>query len=208
MKIEKVTLLFLMIFSTGCVRTVVTGSEIANGIARLHRDTKQVSADLALERALKDSIEEHRKDFLYVNNLSDFGCYDIKVMEGRVLLSGIVFDSKTRGYILEKVSENLKVRELLDELSLENRRGTSVMRFGDYILEKAIGMRIFLKSKVKSLNYEISVVDGKVYVLGIAGDKNEHELLTKLISTVSGVKEVVSYVITVNSIKKLKIEYV
>jgi osmotically-inducible protein OsmY len=192
----------------GCVKTVATGSKIANEITRLQRDANQVSADLMIEKLLRKDIEAHRKKFLYTNNLSDFGYYDINVMEGRVLLSGIVFDSKTRDYLVDKVGENVKVRELLDELALESRRGLASIKIRDYFLEKNINMKIFFSSHIKSLNYEVSVINGRVYVIGIAENAEEHELLTKIISTVNGVKEVVSYVITIDNPKKLKIEYI
>ncbi|GHU28921.1 hypothetical protein FACS1894152_7050 [Bacilli bacterium] len=194
--------------NVACVRAVVTGSQIASGITRLYRDASQVDADLKLEKALKAGIEAGKKDFLYMNNLSDFGYYDVKVIEGRVLLVGMVFDKKTQSYLVTKIRENLKVRELLDELKLEERRGTAMMKIDDYFLERNINTKIFLKSKIKSLNYEIVVVDRKAYVIGIAENNEEHELLTKIISTVSGVREVISHVITVNSAKKLKIEYI
>ncbi|MDR2077657.1 MAG: BON domain-containing protein [Rickettsiales bacterium] len=201
-------LIFLLVVNGGCVRTVATGSKIAGEITRLYRDTNQVNADLMLEKLLRKDIETHRKKFLYTNNLSDFGYYDIKVMEGRVLLSGIVFDSKTRDYLVDKVARNVKVRELLDELSMEERRGLTSTKTRDYFLEKSINMKIFFSSKIRSLNYEASVINGRVYVIGIAKNNEEHESLVRIISMVSGVREVISYVITIDSPKKLKIEYI
>ena len=68
-------------------------------------------------------------------------------------------------------------------------------------------MKIFFRTKIKSLNYEVSVVNGSAYVIGIAENEEELKLLTHTISTVKGVKEVVSYVITVDSSKKIKLEF-
>ncbi|MDR2777823.1 MAG: hypothetical protein LBB24_03580 [Rickettsiales bacterium] len=201
-------LLLLPLVTSACVRAVVTGSQIAKEITGLHRNTDQASADLKLEKLLRNSIETGRKSFLNTNNLSDFGYYDLKVMEGRVLLTGIVFDRQTKGYLVDKITKNLKVRELLDEVTIEEKRGLVWMRTRDYFLEKNVGMRIFFKSKIKSLNYEISSINRKVYVVGIAEDRKEHELLTKIISTVDGVMEVISYVITIDNPKKLKVEYI
>jgi osmotically-inducible protein OsmY len=198
---------FLLMTTTACVRTIVTGGKITNSLTGLHRDTRQLDVDLALEKVLRRSIEANRRDFLYMNNLDDFGYYQMRVMESRVLLTGVVFNDKIREYLLHKINENVKVREVLDEVQLAARKGLISQKLKDFFLEKQIYTRMFFKSKVKSLNYEISVVDGIVYVIGIAADQQEHELLTQLLSTVSGVKEVISHVITIDSIKKIKIEY-
>jgi osmotically-inducible protein OsmY len=190
------------------VRAVVTSSQIAKEITGLHRSSDQVSADLRLEKTLVDNIEDGRKSFLSTNNLKDFGYYNLKVIENRVLLTGIVFDKQTKGYLVDKITKNLKVRELLDGIDIEESRGLFWMKVKDYFLEKDINIRIFFGSKIRSLNYEISAVNKRVYVIGIAKDIREHELLTKIISTVDGVREVISHVITVDSPKKLRIEYI
>lgn len=200
--------LVLALTTAGCVRAVVTSSEIAKEITGLQRSSDQAEADLRLEKVLKSSIEDGRKAFLNANNLEDFGYYELKVMEARVLLTGMVFDKLTKGYLVDRVTKNLRVRELLDEVTIEKKRGVFWMRARDYFLGKDINMRIFFKSKIRSLNYEISSINRKVYVIGIARDREEHELLTKIISTVDGVREVRSYVITLDNPKKLKIGYI
>jgi osmotically-inducible protein OsmY len=187
---------------TACVRAVVTGSQIAKEITGLKRSSEQAGADLRLEKILRNTIEQGRKNFLNINNLSEFGYYDIKVMEGRVLLTGIVFDRQTKSYIVGKITDNIKVRELLDELEIEKKRELTWMKIKDYFLEKRVNTRIFLGSKIKSLNYEVSSINKKIYVIGIAENREEHELLTKIIGTVDGVREVISYVITVDSPKR------
>lgn len=204
----KYALIALLSFlSSACVKTVIKSSELANKITRLHRDTNQVKLDLDLEERLKKSIEDGKKEFLQNNNLKDFGYYDIKVIEGRVMLTGIVFDAQTKTYIVEKIVNDSATRTLLNELEIRKKVRTTSMSMEDYVLEQNISSKLFLKSKIKSLNYEISVIDGVAYVLGIAEDGSERQLLLDMISTVKGVKQVVSHVITLKSPEKLKIEY-
>ena len=196
--------LFLILILSSCIKITVTSSDVANKITRLNREIPQVKADLALEKQLKRNIEVGKKTFLYSNNYRDFGSYDLHVIEGRVLLTGIVHNEEARRYIIGKITENVKVRELLDELvvSRENRKNVS-----DFFIRRLIKTKIFLISKIRSLNYEISVVNGYAYIIGIASGDEELEFIAKSISTVRGVKEVVSYTITVDSAKKIKLEY-
>lgn len=200
--------LILVTVLSSCTKTVVKSSDIANKITRLYRDSNQVKSDLMIEEQIKDSIDDEKSDFLNRNNLADFAYYDVKVMEGRVMLTGVAFDSKTKTFLANKVMNNLKVRSLLNEIVVKEKKSLFSTKISDYFLEKNIHMKIFFKSKIKSLNYEVSVVDSIAYVIGIAEDQEELELLLNLISTIRGIEKVVSHVITIDSKLKLKIEYI
>lgn len=200
--------LILVTVLSGCTKTVVKSSDIANKITRLYRDSNQVKSDLMIEEQIKDSIDDEKSDFLNRNNLADFAYYDVKVMEGRVMLTGVAFDSKTKTFLANKVMNNLKVRSLLNEIVVKEKKSLFSTKISDYFLEKNIHMKIFFRSKIKSLNYEVSVIDSIAYVIGIAEDQEELELLLNLISTIRGIEKVVSHVITIDSKLKLKIEYI
>lgn len=200
--------LILVTVLSSCTKTVVKSSDIANKITRLYRDSNQVKSDLMIEEQIKDSIDDEKSDFLNRNNLADFAYYDVKVMEGRVMLTGVAFDSKTKTFLANKVMNNLKVRSLLNEIVVKEKKSLFSTKISDYFLEKNIHMKIFFRSKIKSLNYEVSVVDSIAYVIGIAEDQEELELLLNLISTIRGIEKVVSHVITIDSKLKLKIEYI
>ena len=200
--------LILVTVLSSCTKTVVKSSDIANKITRLYRDSNQVKSDLMIEEQIKDSIDDEKSDFLNRNNLADFAYYDVKVMEGRVMLTGVAFDSKTKTFLANKVMNNLKVRSLLNEIVVKEKKSLFSTKISDYFLEKNIHMKIFFRSKIKSLNYEVSVVDSIAYVIGIAEDQEELELLLNLISTIRGIEKVVSHIITIDSKLKLKIEYI
>ena len=182
----------------------MTSGEVANKITGLNRNVDQVRADLDLEEQIKNSIESAKDGFLNANNMKNFGYYDIKVMEGRVLLTGAVYEEKIKSFIISKITANVKVRELLDEMVISTVSKNTVK---DYFIKKMITTKIFFRTKIRSMNYELSVMNGYVYVIGIADTVEELRLLAKSISTVKGVKEVISYVITVDSDKKIKFKY-
>ncbi len=202
--IKRIFFTFLILFSVSCVKFIATGSEVVSKTSRLNREIVQVKNDLNVEKQLKKNIIKNKTYFLKQQGLKNFGRYYINVLEGRVLLSGIVYKQEVKDYIMEKIRENLEVREILDELKVGNVVYSNIY---DFLLKRTIITKIFFKSNIKSLNYEISVVNGYVYIMGIAEDEEEAKLIAKIISTVSGVKEVNSYIITVNSDKKLKINF-
>jgi len=48
---------------------------------------------------------------------------------------------------------------------------------------------------IRSLNYDVTTVDGTVYLFGIAQDSEEMRLTASVASKIKGVKNVVSHVI-------------
>lgn len=202
---KKFLISLLLLFNISCIKFIATSSEVASKTTRLNREMIQIKGDLALKEKLTKDIETNKKKFLEYNNLKNFGKYDLNVMEGRVLLTGIVYNQEIKEYIINKITEDIKVRELLDELKVGIPIYSSIK---DFFIKRNIITKIFFKTKIKSLNYEVSVVDGYVYVIGIAENNEELELLLKLISTVKGVKEVNNYAITVDSEKKLKLDFI
>ncbi len=201
---KKIIFIFLILFNTNCVKFIATGSEVVSKTSRLNREIIQVKNDLNIEKQIQKSIDKNKSYFLKQQGLRNFGRYYIDVLEGRVLLTGIVYNQEIKDYIINKITENLDVRELLDELKVGNVVYSNVY---DFFLKRTIISKIFFKSNIKSLNYDISVVNGYVYIIGIAEDEQEANLIAKIISTVSGVKEVNSYIITINSDKKLKVNF-
>ena len=204
--INKILVLLLILPLTSCINFTVKSSDVANKITRMNREMPQVKADLELKEQIEKSIESDKKKFLYSNTSSEvhFGKYNIDIVEGRVLLTGAVANNEIKRYIISKITENIKVRELLDELTVGD---TKINTFNDFFIKRSIMMKIFFRTKIKSLNYEIRVVNGNTYIIGIADDEEEMRLLANAISTVKGVKEVISYVITVEHNKKIKLEF-
>lgn len=203
-KVIIISILVLPLMS--CINFTVKSSNVAGKITRLNREMPQVKADLELKEQLEKSIESGKKNFLYSNTSSEvhFGKYNIDIVEGRVLLTGAVANNEIKKYIINKITENIKVRELLDELTVDN---TKINTFSDFFIKRSIMMKIFFRTKIKSLNYEIRVVNGNTYIIGIAEDEEEMRLLANTISTVRGVKEVISYIITMENNKKIKLEF-
>ena len=203
---KKIIALILVLPLMSCINFTVKSSNVAGKITRLNREMPQVKADLELKKQLEKSIESGKKNFLYSNASSEvhFGRYYIDIVEGRVLLSGSVANNEIKKYIISKITENIKVRELLDELAVGDVKINTV---NDFFIKRSIMTKIFFRTKIKSLNYEIRVVNGNTYIIGIAEDEEEMRLLANAISTVKGVKEVISYVITMEHNKKIKLEF-
>lgn len=119
---------------------------------------------------------------------------DTSVIEGRVLLTGIVNTQEIRIDAVRRVWEIQDVVEVINEIEV-----------GDKTTLKEYGQDLWINTQVKGLavktlglraiSYNFETIKGKVYIAGITSRENQLEELIGLIETIKGVKEIVNYVI-------------
>ena len=126
------------------------------------------------------------------NNL--FVNINTSVLEGRILLTGLVKNQETRIDAVRLVWEVEGVREVINEIEIGNRS-----KLKDYandlwintqargIAAKTIGLR--------SVAYNFETINGKVYVAGITTKPEQLNMMIDSLKTIKGVKEIINYVI-------------
>ena len=116
------------------------------------------------------------------------------VLEGRVLLTGLVDNQEIRIDAVRRVWEIEGVNEVINEIEVGNR--ASLKDYGKdlwintqakALSAKAIGLR--------SLAYNFETIRGKIYIVGITSRPEQLNEVIKVIKTIKGVKEIVNYVI-------------
>jgi len=116
------------------------------------------------------------------------------VIEGRVLLTGIVDTQEIRIEAVRKVWEVEGVREVINEIEIGNK--TTIKEYANDLwittqvkglTAKTIGLR--------ALSYNFETIKGKVYIAGITSRPEQLDQIVEITKTVKGVKEIVNYVI-------------
>ncbi|MBU6339499.1 MAG: BON domain-containing protein [Rickettsiales bacterium] len=184
--------IFSLFFVTSCVETVVVGS-VATGVV--------VIRDKSVTNTRKDIVisTEVASKFL-VNGLKNYGdSVDVTVNEGRVLLTGIVRDSSKAKAASELTWKVKGVKEVIDEIQVRDDEKVHLkdyaIAFGDYVITNQIEAKMLFDSKVPTLNYQTTTVDGIVYFLGVASDEVEKNRLLAMAAKVRGVRRVVDHII-------------
>ncbi len=115
------------------------------------------------------------------------------VLEGRVLLTGLVDNQEIRIDAVRRVWEVEGVNEVINEIQIGNRAGLKEYAKDVWITTqvralaaKTVGLRSI------ALNFE--TIQGNVYMAGISSDSKLLEELIGGIKTVKGVKEIINYV--------------
>jgi len=118
---------------------------------------------------------------------------NVKVVEGRILLTGHVAtdaDRTSAGRIAWAIPG---VRAVANELAVGQSKtvGSAV---NDVWISNQLRGKLMTDGNIAWVNYNISTVDGTVYLLGVAKNESELERVTLHARTIPGVKKVVSYV--------------
>jgi osmotically-inducible protein OsmY len=105
-------------------------------------------------------------------DLALFRKIDMSIAEGRVLLTGTVINPETRVEASRLAWQADGVKEVLNEIQVEDQSGLLDRARDGWIATKLRG-RLLLDSHVKAVNYAVEVVNGTVYLMGIAQDQDE-----------------------------------
>ena len=116
------------------------------------------------------------------------------VLEGRVLLTGLVDNQEIRIDAVRRVWEVDGVQEVINEIQVGNRATLKeyandlwINTQAKGLAAKAVGLRV--------VGYNFETIQGKVYIAGITSRPEQLEDLIEAVKTVKGVKEIVNYVI-------------
>lgn len=189
---KKFLVVFLLIFATSCVETVVVAS-VATGVV--------VTRTKSLEDTRQDVVIATKLGTDFVSNglKNPSSSVDITVNEGRVLLTGILTDPQKAKLASELAWKIPNVKEVIDEIQIHEEEGFKIKdvttTFSDYAITTEVEAKLLLERKINSNNYKITTVGKTVYLLGVAEDSDEMQKVLSIISKIRGVEKVVNHVI-------------
>ncbi|HSV28102.1 MAG TPA: BON domain-containing protein, partial [Candidatus Omnitrophota bacterium] len=116
------------------------------------------------------------------------------ISEGRVLLTGVLPSEASRADAVRLAWQAAGVKEVINEVAVKPA-GTDVIDDGrDVVISQTLKTRLLFDKEIKNINYAIEVVDGIVYLMGIAQNETELERVIAHARDISHVKRVVSHV--------------
>ena len=128
------------------------------------------------------------------NDSSLFVDISTNVIEGRVLLTGLVDNQEVRIEAVRLVWEVKGVVEVINEIEVGNRSTLKeyandvwITTQAKALATKTIGLR--------SISYNFETIQGKLYIAGITSRPNQLEQVVEVVKTIKGVKEIVNYVV-------------
>jgi len=149
-------------------------------------------------RGLTGSVEDSFLKTKIVSKIStmslkNFTNIHVSVSDGKVLLIGKVFNNKERLEIIKNVWKIDGVENIYNEIEIGETLPL-IERAEDIIFETKIKNRLLFTKGIYSNNYNIDVVEGKVYIMGIASSLNEKNTLENLLNEMHDIKKIILFI--------------
>lgn len=195
MKTQAMLLAAALALSGCAVAALGAGGGVVAHSVMQERSTMNALNDNVIEVELANALLNHSRQL--------FGDVGVKVVEGRVVLTGTVPTREDKVAATRIAWETEGVTDVADELTVGEGGGV-----GDYLRDARISntLRIALlrDGKVRSGNYNVETVDGVVYLTGLARSKSELERVAWRARRVEGVERVVSHVLTIDDPRRTR----
>ena len=169
----------------GCQTAYITGTSKAVLIDKEERSFSNYVEDTIILAQLKNAY--------FSTNEKIFFNVGIEVIEGKVLLTGTVeqIDERIEATKLAWGIEG--VNEVLNEIQITN--DDNILDYADDLVMKTkINAKLLLEKNILNLNYSVEVVNGIVYIIGIAQNQSELDMVISISQDTFGVQNVISYV--------------
>jgi len=116
------------------------------------------------------------------------------VIEGRVLLTGIVDTQEIRIDALRTVWEVDGVKEVINEIEVGDK--TTIKEYANDLWINTQAKSLAAKNiGLRMLSYNFETIRGKVYITGVTSRPEQLNAVIESTKTIKGVKEIVNYVI-------------
>ena len=145
---------------------------LLNSCAAINVTTSSVK-EKGIKEAISDGMIDAaiNKEFLN-HDINMFLNIKIEVVEGRVLLTGSVKKKKHRLNAIKLAWKVLGVREVINEIDVTKKGGIKQYLI-DVKIKTQMRYKIITDKKISSINYNFEVVNGNLYIIGIAKNKKE-----------------------------------
>ena len=180
----------IFLFLSGCASAIVGGAATLSLAGVQERSIKDAAIDLEIELLIQDNMFREDTEKM-------FSAIDVIVIEQRVLLVVIVVNEKIRDKAAAIAWETNKVKEVLNELTI-NKNLNLVSSAKDARISLNLSGLLIGDSNISDINFSHSVSGQTIYIIGIAENDSELNYVLNHARTIQGVKKVVSHIILKN----------
>ena len=193
--IKKITKIFIVSLSLifvfvnyGCTpaNILATGGGSAMVVAEGERSLGTVIDDATIK------VNIAAKFLNAENNL--FVNINTSVLEGRILLTGLVDNQEIRIDAVRLVWEVEGVQEIINEIEIGNR--STLKDYASDLWINTQARAVAAKTVgIKSITYNFETIQGKIYIAGITTTPELLDEMIEALKNIKGVNEIVNYVI-------------
>ena len=193
MKNKSLVFVFLIFFVNGCVGTSsqgIFGTGVSIAIDPRSLGT-QIDDNIMQKNLAARLLLEDKKYILSITT---------KVLDGRIFITGKVDDPEEKLKITKMAWETKGVRSVKNNIIVKdefNFKQSAV----DLLITSQLRTALILNKKIKSTNYNIDTYKKKIYIYGIAQNKDEQKEVIKEGKEIPDVERVIASILLVEDLR-------
>jgi osmotically-inducible protein OsmY len=180
----KKSFLFLPVVLSGCAAPIVGGIGAVGMSAVEDRGLGGVASD----QALRVKVNYELSDKLF-----HFHDFELTVYKGRVLITGVAPDEKTKLEALRLIKGVSGVKQVIDGLNIKGEDGFSEYTRDAWMTTKLKGA-LYADQDIYAPNYVVKTFDKVIYIFGTAPTVGEQQSVLDQAYEITGVKKVVNLI--------------
>lgn len=178
-------LVVLSPFLGGCGVLVLGGAAAGAAVVAQDRPVKEAISDTTIQTTIAKNLFEFSVDI--------FQKVDISVVEGRVLLTGLVPEPQNRLDAVRIAWQADGVKEVINEVEVADKSSLSDAARDTWITTK-LRSKITFDNEISGINYTIDTVNQRIYLMGIAQSQKELDRVVAYARDIDYVRGVIPYV--------------
>ena len=193
MKLKIINIFFVLLLINSCVGTASTGV-FGTGVS--------VALDpRSLGTQIDDSImQKNLSTRLALNEKSYLISVNVKVIDGRIFITGKVNDPEEKLKITKFAWETKGVRSVKNDIRIKEEFNFS-QSAKDLLITAQLRTAIIFNKEIKASNYQIDTYKKKIYIYGIALTSDERKKVINEAKEILDVEDVIASILLVEDLR-------
>ena len=193
MKIRIIIFFFISVILTSC--SGVSSSGLFGTGVSVALEPRSIGTqidDSIMQKNLSARIVLYDKKFLI--------SVKSKVLDGRIFLTGKVDDIEEKLKLTKMAWETDGVRSVRNDIKVKENFDFK-QSAKDVLITSQLRTALIINKQIKATNYQIDTYKKKIYIYGIAMNKDEKELVVNEASEILDVKDVIACILLVEDLR-------
>ena len=196
MKLKIINIFFIVLFLNSCVGTASQGV-FGTGVS-VALDPRSVGTQI------DDSImQKNLAARLVLTNKNYLLSINVKVLDGRIFITGKVDDPEEKLIITKAAWETKGVRSVKNDIRIKEEFNFK-QSAKDLLITSQLRTALIFNKETKATNYQIDTYKKKIYIYGIALTADERKIVINEAKEILDVEDIIASILLVEDLRVQK----
>jgi len=193
MKLKIINIFFIVLFLSSCIGTASQGV-FGTGVS-VALDPRSIGTQI------DDSImQKNLAARLVLTNKSYLLSLNVKVLDGRIFITGKVDNPEEKLLITKAAWETKGVRSVKNDIRIKEEFNFK-QSAKDLLITSQLRTALIFNKEIKATNYQIDTYKKKIYIYGIALTSDERKIVINEAKEILDVEDVIASILLVEDLR-------